>query len=277
MSRIVAAITMSHDPLIPAMPEAAPAAQRAAVAEAHAAIRARLTAARPEYLVVVAPEHLMTFAPGLVPPWTVGGAEAYRGPVEQWLGIPPFAWAGDPGWTQALTAGLLARGFDVTWARELTLDHGVVQPLHYVWPEAGAPRVVPVLVNCVQPPLVSLERAWALGEALGATIAAMPGDARVALIGSGGLSHWVGTPETGRVNAEWDRQILEWIARGEGARIAALSPAEVAVAGNGAEEIRAWLVVLGALGGRAGRVIGYEPVPEWITGLGYVEYSVEGM
>jgi protocatechuate 4,5-dioxygenase beta chain len=275
MSQIVAAVMMSHDPLIPAMPEAAPAGQRAAVAAAHAAIQARLTAARPDYLVVVAPEHLMTFAPGLVPPFTVGGADVYEGPVEQWLGIPRFRWAGDPAWAQAVVAGLLARGFDVTWARELTLDHGVVQPLHYVWPEGAAPRVVPVVVNCVQPPLVSLGRAWALGEALRAVVEALPGEARVALLGSGGLSHWVGTPETGRVNAAWDRQVLAWIAAGEGRRIAELSPAEVAEAGNGAEEIRAWLVVLGAMGGRAGRVLAYEPVPEWITGLGYVEIPVE--
>jgi 2,3-dihydroxyphenylpropionate 1,2-dioxygenase len=39
-------------------------------------------------------------------------------------------------------------------------------------------------------------------------------------------------------------------------------------AGNGAQELRTWLVAAGAAGGGGGRVLAYEPMPEWLTGMG---------
>jgi aromatic ring-opening dioxygenase catalytic subunit (LigB family) len=271
MSQIVAAIAMSHDPLIPAMPEAAPPEQRERVAAVHAEIRRRLTAARPDVLIVVAPEHFITFSPALVPAFTMGVAEVYTGPIEGMLNLSPFRWRGAPAFGAALATALVQRGFDLALAQELTLDHGVVQPLHYVMPEGQAPAIVPLIVNCIQPPLVSYRRAWQLGEALGEAIRTHGGHERVALIGTGGLSHWVGLPEMGRVNEAWDREVLDRIAAGRGRELAEVTPEWVAQAGNGAEEIRNWLVVLGAMGGRAGSVLEYVPAPAWITGLGYVD------
>ncbi len=41
-------------------------------------------------------------------------------------------------------------------------------------------------------------------------------------------------------------------------------------AGNGGQEIRNWIAVLGALPDRKGEVLAYEPVPEWLAGCGAV-------
>ena len=41
-----------------------------------------------------------------------------------------------------------------------------------------------------------------------------------------------------------------------------------AAAGNGANEIRTWLVMHAAMGFAEGRVLAYSPMPEWLTGMG---------
>ncbi len=41
--------------------------------------------------------------------------------------------------------------------------------------------------------------------------------------------------------------------------------------GNGGMEIRQWACVMGALPGARGELIEYAPVPEWVTGLGFVQ------
>ena len=42
--------------------------------------------------------------------------------------------------------------------------------------------------------------------------------------------------------------------------------------GNGAQEIRNWLVLLGALQEFDSTVAFYEPIPEWVTGMAIVQF-----
>ena len=46
--------------------------------------------------------------------------------------------------------------------------------------------------------------------------------------------------------------------------------------GNGAHEVRNWVVAHGAAGGRGFDLIDYEPVPEVYVGCGYAAWNVEG-
>ena len=48
---------------------------------------------------------------------------------------------------------------------------------------------------------------------------------------------------------------------------------ELAEAGNGTGEIRAWVALAAAMGGAPGKVLSYEPVYEWINGMGVVLYD----
>ena len=173
--------------------------------------------------------------------------------------------------------------------------------------EGDSVPLVPLVVNTAAPPLPSLERCAALGAALGVAIrdAAFPG--RVLLIASGGLSHWLpsndprdatlaaerraavihgrrdvravaaarepavramGGDPNARVNREWDAWFLKQSASGDLAAVTDLGDAGLEEnAGRGGHEIRTWLVGLAAV---AAPLIwtSYEPVPEWITGMG---------
>ena len=92
-----------------------------------------------------------------------------------------------------------------------------------------------------------------------------------ALVATGGISHWVGTPETGRINPEFDLRVLDHVARGDIEPLTRLTWEEIERdGGNGGQEIRNWIALLGAVPGWKGDVLAYEGVAEWITGCATV-------
>ena len=102
-----------------------------------------------------------------------------------------------------------------------------------------------------------------------------PEHKKVAVLGTGGLSHWVGLPEMGRVNAEFDRWFMDRLAAGQhGDIIARYKKAEDldAVAGNGGQEVRDWLAAAGAMPpSLSAQVLAYEPIPG--CGIGVMAWS----
>src|SRR5256886_12411061 len=104
---------------------------------------------------------------------------------------------------------------DVAFAEEWKFDHGIMVPLSFLTPAYDLP-VVPVNINCQGPPLTPLHRAWAFGEALRRAADRVP--QRLAVIGTGGISHWPATPDSGKINEAWDRQLLDrWVRNDKGA------------------------------------------------------------
>jgi 2,3-dihydroxyphenylpropionate 1,2-dioxygenase len=77
------------------------------------------------------------------------------------------------------------------------------------------------------------------------------------------------------VNAEWDRMFLAALARGDSGYVQSLTYEEIeAQAGHGGHEVLNWAAMMGAMGGRPARVLNYEPVIEWICGMGFAVYDV---
>ncbi len=269
MAEIVAAVLASHAPGITARPDIADPGQRQRFVASLDLLRRRLDAARPDVLVAFVNDHIQNFFFDAMPAYCVGLAESYEAPAPGsagFLRIPPRRVAGARAWARDLLAAGLEGGFDLAYSEELEFWDEVSIPLHFLMPEAAIP-IVPVLTNCAAPPLPPPRRSYQLGAFVREFVARRPSDERVALLGSGGLSHWVGTPETGRINPDFDHRVLDWIRRGEGEALAALTHAEIEEqGGNGGQELRNWIAVLGALPGVTGEVLAYEPVPEWITG-----------
>jgi hypothetical protein len=56
------------------------------------------------------------------------------------------------------------------------------------------------------------------------------------------------------------------------AGLTALRPDEVEAAGNGAEEIRNWIVAMACAEGRPAEWLMYAPVPAWLIGMGVVDF-----
>ena len=108
---------------------------------------------------------------------------------------------------------------------------------------------------------------------MGDAIRSYDGLERVGLVAGGGLSHFVGEPRVGDIDEEFDHWFLDRLGKGDLDEILDMPNDELAEAGNGTGEIRAWVALAGAMRGAPGHVLAYEAVYEWINGMGVVLYD----
>lgn len=276
MAHLVLIAASSHAPMMAAAPDSAPPAERATFFEAIGGLRGRLRAAAPDVLVIVSNEHFTNFFLDNFPPLCVGIGAHHTGPAEPWLGIERGRVPGHAELAGHLLRSLTAAGIEPAFSHRLTLDHGIMTVARQLDP-AGELPVVPIIQNCAVAPMPTLRRAYALGAALASAVAEHPSDLRVALVGAGGLSHWVGHPRVGDVDDEFDRWFLAALASGDLEPVLDLPDDELELAGNGAHEIRSWLTAAGAaaaLGRPRAEVLGYASIRPWITGMGVAAWSV---
>jgi 2,3-dihydroxyphenylpropionate 1,2-dioxygenase len=92
----------------------------------------------------------------------------------------------------------------------------------------------------------------------------------VALVASGGMSHFPGTDRYASPDFDWDRRTLETLEKGRGRELAALTGEELDKAGN--VELRTWITLLGAVGEARGQVYCYEP--SWHHGNAVVDWAL---
>ena len=228
-------------------------------------LRERLEAARPDALIVVAAEHFANFFMNNMPAYCMGMAEHYEGPIEDegWLGIARRRIPGAPELSRRLISAMMS-DIDLAFAEEWKFDHGIMVPLHFLTPRYDLP-VIPVNVNCQGPPLTPLPRAYEFGRVLRRVCDAQP--ERIALIGTGGISHWPATPDSGVINEAWDRQFLErFIANRRDELVAYTDEETLRDAGQGGFEIRTFLTVAGATEGATGELMFYAPIPIFAVG-----------
>lgn len=271
MAQVVGGFLVPHDPMVFTAPDAVPPHEREAVHAAYAEAAARLTALRADVTVIVGADHYVLFGPGCLPPYLIATSEA-RGPRERLPGLArgPITVARDLA-NHIVTTGP-GSGLDWPVARAITVDHSVAIPQRLLVDAAGVPASIPVYLNCGVEPLLPMARARALGEHVGRAVASWPGDERVVVIGSGGISHWVGTADMGRVNEDFDRWVLDRVSVGDIDALARLTDERlVGDGGNGALELRTFVAAMAAVGATGGDVIAYVPSPGWITGLGFAQ------
>jgi len=263
MSLVFAGVC-SHAPGIVARSELAEPAVREAFYANYGKMREALETARPDALVMIAAEHFANFFMNNMPCYAIGMADHYDGPIEDesWLRIKRRRYSGSADLSRRLIATVM-NDVDVAYAEEWKLDHGIAVPLHFLTPRYDL-KIVPVNINCQGPPLTPLKRAWAFGEALRRAADAVP--ERIAVVGTGGISHWPATPDSGKINETWDREFLaRWKRNDKAALLSYTDEAIYRDAGQGAFEIRTFISVAAAAGG-AGQVWFYAPIPVFAVG-----------
>ena len=201
-----------------------------------------------EALIVIAAEHFANFFMNNMPAFCIGIAERYSGPIEDpdWLKIAKTTVPGAPDLGTRLTREVM-QTVDVAYAEEWKFDHGIMVPLNFLTPRYDL-SVIPVNINCQGPPLTPLHRAWAFGEALRRACDSVP--ERIALVGTGGISHWPATPDSGKINEEWDRDFLDRLMRQDKTALLSYTDGDTYdVAGQGGFEIRTYIAAAAAAGG----------------------------
>ena len=201
-----------------------------------------------EVLLVVAAEHFANFFMDNMPPFCIGMGEKHIGPIEDpaWLNIARTEIPGAPEVANQIVRSVMET-VDVAYAEEWKCDHGIMVPLHFLTPNFDLP-VIPANINCQGPPLTPLHRAWAFGEALRRGCDEV--DKKVALIGTGGISHWPATPDSGKINEAWDREFLSRLMSQDKAALLSYTDEQTyQEAGQGGFEIRTFIAAAAAAGG----------------------------
>jgi aromatic ring-opening dioxygenase catalytic subunit (LigB family) len=230
---------------------------------------ASLKAAKPDVLIVIATDHFLSFDYTVLPIFAIGAGERFDGWGE--FGVPKRDYRGNAGFGAAVHGGMVEAGFDLVSARDMKLDHSFSCPLQLLLNGWDAP-ILPIYVNCTVAPLPTLSRCLSFGTALGEVLRRQQALERVAIVGTGGLSHWVGMPQTGTINRDFDQRFLELFAAGRCEEITHWDSDEVIEsAGNGAAEIRNWIMAAAAARSKGANVLAYEPVTAWNTGIGVTE------
>jgi 2,3-dihydroxyphenylpropionate 1,2-dioxygenase len=263
--------------------------------------RDALAAARPDTVVLVGSNHFRGFWLDLIPSFTIGVGECVASGES---GTPEGPQPVDVELARHVATTLVDGGFDLAFSARLQIDHGQSHAIQYLLAGLDVP-IVPIVINVFAPPLPTLARCDALGRAIREAVAGFSGERRVAVIGSGGLSHRLPWPDwrtpdgedeefmvrawlDGRnnwrdfdarrrqiiraaqaaINPEFDDEFLNLFEKGELHRMTGLTTERLEeVAGNGGQEIRTWLVTAAALDHVPGRRLVYEVIPEWLTGM----------
>ena len=142
--------------------------------------------------------------------------------------------------------------FDISTFQDLPLDHGVHSPLTMMWPSQPdwPAKVIPLVVNVLQHPLPKPMRCYKLGKAIGKAIRSFPEDLKVAMVGTGGLSHQMIGERAGFNDEAWDREFLDLIGR-DPERLANMTIEDfMRRGGNEGAEVVMWLIMRGALDAR---------------------------
>jgi 2'-aminobiphenyl-2,3-diol 1,2-dioxygenase large subunit len=231
----------------------------------------RLKSLAPDVVVVISSDHMFNINLALQVPFTVGVAESYV-PFGE-MDIPCDPLKGHPALARAIVMQGEKDGFDLARAEEYRPDHGIMIPL--IFADAQAIPVVPVLVNINTDPIPSATRCLALARSIRSAILALPGNERVVVLGTGGLSHWLCVPRHGEISEAFDRKVIASLVAGRGAELAALgNDAILEEGGNGGIEILTWLMAAEIAGSPTAEEIFYQPMPTWFTGMGGVAFHV---
>jgi 2,3-dihydroxyphenylpropionate 1,2-dioxygenase len=266
------------------------------------AARDAIAAARPDTAILVGSNHFRGFWLDLMPSFTIGVGECVASGES---GTPSGPQPVDVPLARHIANVLVEEGrFDAAFSARLQIDHGQSHAIQYLL--AGIEcEIIPVVVNVFAHPLPTMKRCEDLGTAIREAVLGFGGPRRVVVIGSGGLSHRLPWPDwrephgndeefmlrawlNGRdnwpeydarrrqiiraagpaINETFDKEFLRLIEQGLAARASSYTTKYLEeTAGNGAQEIRTWLVMAAALGHSPGRRLVYEPIPEWLTGM----------
>lgn len=273
MAKIVGVYATSHTPVMLNFPDAIPEVDRSDIFTAFRQLGDELRASRPDVVLVISDDHIHNFFLDNLPAFCIGATDAYPTPVEHWLKAEKQVLKGHRALGAHLLTSALQEGFDPAFSMDLTLDHGVLTPL-ILARIAAEVSIVPILVNCVQPPLPTMKRTLQWGRFLAGALRSYPESVRIAVLATGGLSHDIATPRMGMVNEEFDRRFLRLLAGGDDDALIDYVANHVDEAGNGAEEVRTWLMAHGAAQGVFEQIY-YQPMPGWYTGIGLGRWSLK--
>ncbi len=230
---------------------------------------------KPDVAIVVYNDHGCDFGLDRVPTFAIGTQDEYE-QSDEGFGLRPLPNVpGDSELSWFLAKELVYNDFDMTVVQEMKLDHGflVPYPLFFSHDPTWSVKTVPLVVNVIQHPIPTGRRCLNLGHAIRKAVEAYPEDTKVAIIGTGGMSHQLHGERFGHLNSDFDNVWLNLIET-DPEKLAAISHTELMTkAGAEAVELIMWLTMRGAMTKKVKRVhrTYYAPMTTGMAVISFVD------
>ena len=247
--------------------------------KAISALREKLAAARPDVAIVIGDDQHEQFFEENMPMFSIyynetveQKARAAHGRASWWNAAAAHpdevqkVSPAHPELARYLIKALIAKGFDIATSNKLRSQIGVGHAFTFVINRILAgdsmPFVpmVPLSINAFFPPNQPLPgRCYDLGKALAEAVRSWRADKKVAVIASGGLSHFI-------IDEEIDRMALDGLVKKDREKLARLPLERLMVLGTG--EILNWVAAAGALEQLEPTLLDYVPCYRTPAGTG---------
>jgi 2,3-dihydroxyphenylpropionate 1,2-dioxygenase len=250
MGKIVSAFATVHAPQLFDRPPSEDPKQLDADIAAMRQIGRELEESKPDAVIVIGSDHLETFFLSSVPTFAILSGEfshaefagrKYEMPIHQGL-------------AEDLLDKLMAAGFDLGYSQDAVLGHAFAAVYEWVIEKRPIP-VVPIFVNAYLPPLPSAKRCAELGKAIAKVIANRP--ERVAIVASGGMSHFPGTWKYPKPDFDFDYWAISQMEKGNHQVLIDMTNEQFDEVGN--TEMLSWMIMFGAIGNQPGELVTYQP------------------
>ncbi len=249
MGEIVSAMATVHAPQLFTRPPTEDPAQLDADIAAMRALGRSLDESKAEVAIVIGSDHLETFFLSAVPTFAIVAGQESKASFagrDYALPVDPLA--------EELLEKLVAAGFDMTYSQDAVLGHSFAAVYEWVIEGRKIP-VVPLFVNTYLPPLPTARRCQQLGAAIRSVID--NSDRRVAIVASGGMSHYPGTWKYPQPAFDFDWWAIAQMERGNIDALLSLTSEQLDEVGN--TEMLPWMVMFGAIGSQHGELLTYQP------------------
>jgi 2,3-dihydroxyphenylpropionate 1,2-dioxygenase len=232
--------------------------------KAFAVLRADLEQAKPDVLIVVANDQFVNFFWNNIPTFFVTVSDEVKGEFTQ----HKFHYKNHKELGKAIVRAGMANGIDFSYGEHIELQHTQNVPLYFLLPKPTIP-ILPIYVNTWVDPSPSPRRCYQVGELIRTVADRSP--ERVAILATGGLSHFPGSPRIGEIDESFDHKLLDVMRQGKGKSLVDYSVQDLLQAGD--TEFLNWMVVVGAISDAKASYTAY--MPDFVaTGWGFVSWRL---
>ncbi|HLI19836.1 MAG TPA: hypothetical protein VKV32_01875, partial [Stellaceae bacterium] len=234
----------------------------------------KLASAAPDVIVIICNDQREMFGPGNTPMFAVYAGKDFKSiPRRTEDNVPRWAiqstqrrdferaYSVDQELARHLIAKLIDDDFDIavceTMPAEIGMGHGALFLYERLLAADKVVPVVPVIINTFYPPnQAPIRRCYRLGRAIHAAVSSFAPAKRVAIVCSGGLSHFA-------MDEELDRSLLDAIRRKDRDALMALPEQRMV---QGTSELRNWIAAAGALEPLDMTLVDYFQAPRTLGG-----------
>src|SRR3954454_13347779 len=266
MGEIVAAVATCHTPYMFTRPPDENPQQLDQAGRAMEELGKVLDETKPDAIIFLGADHVETFSVTCIPTFAIiAGSRA----IAKFAGRDYNLRVHREMAEDLLNKLVVDYNFDLAYSEDAELGHAFAVPFEHVIGGRDIP-VIPFFTNVYVPPLPTPRRCAALGGAIAEIVTGRK--ERVAVIASGGMSHFPGTTKYLSPEFDFDRWLVAQFEAGNSNALLEMTGTQLDEVGN--TELLTWAMMFGAIGPQPGVLIDY--IPSWHHGLAMMRFLPAG-